>query len=318
MKRVRTLTINPALDLSAATRSVTPTEKLRCHDVRRDAGGGGINVARVVMRLGGQVEALFPAGGPVGETLARLMRQEGLAYRLIPIAGETREDFTILDEGAGRQYRFVLPGPMLSDAEQAAFLAAAANGNFDIACASGSLPPDVAADFYARLAAQYHRMEKPFLLDTSGPALRAALEVPLDLIKPNLEELGGLMQATLESPASRLAACRSLLRDFPLKAVALSLGPEGALLVTEQGAWQALCPRAQTLSAVGAGDSFMGGLTWALAKGLPPQDMLRIAVAAGTATVMTPGTELCHAADVWRLRDQVELREIPLSSAVPA
>jgi len=314
MTRVRTLTINPALDLSAATEAVTPTEKLRCHDVRRDAGGGGINVARVMARLGGQVEALFPAGGPVGETLARLMRQEGLAYRLIPIAGETREDFTILDESAGRQYRFVLPGPVLDEAEQATFLAAAAAGDFDIACASGSLPPGVAADFYARLAERFHQTGKRFLLDTSGPALRAALNAPVDLIKPNLKELGGLTGTGLESPASQLAACRSLLRDHPLKAVALSLGPDGAMLVTEQGAWHARCQMTRTLSTVGAGDSFMGGLTWALAEGLPPEDMLRVAAAAGTATVMTPGTELCHAADVWRLRDLVELREIPLAA----
>ena len=315
MKRIRTLTINPALDLSAATDAVIPTEKLRCRAVRRDAGGGGINVARVVKRLGGDVEAVFPAGGPCGDILMRLVQQDGLPLCSVPIAGETREDFTILDESAGRQYRFVLPGPVLGEAERSAFLAAATEGSYDIACASGSLPPDTPVDFYARLAFQYHQAGKRFLLDTAGAALRAALGAPLYLIKPNLKELGGLLQAPLDDHLSQLAACRSLLKEFPLDAVALSLGADGALLVMRQGAWHAQCPQIKALSTVGAGDSFMGGLVWALAAGLTPSDMLRCAVAAGTAAVMTPGTELCHAVDVWRLRDQVQLREIaPLAT----
>lgn len=313
MKSIRTLTLNPALDICATTDSVIPTEKLRCRDVRRDAGGGGINVARVVKRLGGDVEAIFPAGGPCGEILERLLAQEGIRFHAIPIAGETREDFTFLDKNAGRQYRFIFPGPVLSEAEWKSCLVEAITGRFDIACASGSLPPEAPTDQYARLALQYHQGGKKFLLDTAGPALLAAIKVPLYLIKPNLSELSSLLQRPLESEMARLSACEKLLADFPLEAVALSLGAEGAMLVTRQGAWQANCPPAEPVSTVGAGDSFMGGLAWALAVGLPPQDMLRCATAAGTAAVMTPGTELCHAADVWHLRQQVALREIHLS-----
>lgn len=316
MKRVRTLTMNPALDLSAVTDSVTPTEKLRCRAVRRDAGGGGINVARVVKRLGGEVEAIFPSGGACGDSLARMMRQEGLKFQSVAIAEETREDFTIVDESAGRQYRFVLPGPELSETEWGACLALATEGAFEIACASGSLPPGAPTDLYARLAAQYHRDNRQFLLDTAGPALAAALKEPLTLIKPNLKELSGLLKTPLIGQASQLTACRSLLEAHPLEAIALSLGADGALLVSRRHAWHAPCPPTVAVSTVGAGDSFMGGLVWALASGLPWQDMLRCAVAAGSAAVMTPGTELCHAPDVWRLRGQIEVREIPLPDII--
>lgn len=313
MKSIRTLTLNPALDISATTDSVIPTEKLRCRDVRRDAGGGGINVARVIKRLGGDVEATFPAGGPCGEILTRLLTQEGMRFNAVSIEGETREDFTFLDKSAGRQYRFIFPGPVLSEGEWGSCLAEALRGRFDIACASGSLPPEAPTDQYARLALQYHLSGKKFLLDTAGSALLAAVKVPLYLIKPNLKELSSLFQRPLESEMARLSACKRLLADFPLEAVALSLGAEGAMLVTRQGAWQANCPPTQPISTVGAGDSFMGGLAWALAADLPPEDMLRCATAAGTAAVTTPGTELCHAVDVWRLRQLVTLREIQLS-----
>ena len=312
MKRIRTLTLNPAVDISATTDSVIPSEKLRCRAVRRDAGGGGINVARVVKRLGADVEAVFPAGGPGGQILSQLLRQEELDFHAIPIAGETREDFTILDESAGRQYRFVFPGPALKGEEWKACLAATTGGEFDITCASGSLPPDAPVDIYAQLAAQCHQRGEKFLLDTSGPALEAALQAPVYLIKPNLRELSGLLNKPLESEKSKLHACLSLLETFQLEAVALSLGADGAFLVMRHGAWHAICPQTQPISTVGAGDSFMGGLVWALATGLSPQDMLRCAVAAGTAAVITPGTELCHAADVWRLRQQVQLRDIQL------
>lgn len=312
MKRIRTLTLNPALDISAATEAIVPTEKLRCHAIRRDAGGGGINVARVIKRLGGEVEAIFPAGGPCGETLCRLLKQEGIHFRPIQIMNETREDFTFSDETSGQQYRFVFPGPILDKGELQACLATAAEGPFDIACASGSLPPDAPVDCYARIAALYHRQGRKFLLDTSGPALQAAIKAPVYLIKPNLKELSGIVHGRLESQKAKLAACMELLANYPLEAVALSLGAEGALLVTRAGAWHAVCPKVRAISTVGAGDSFTGGLVWALAAELPPQDMLRCAVAAGTAAVLTPGTELCHAPDVWRLRQQVELREIEL------
>src|SRR5579872_2345788 len=117
MADIVTLTMNPAIDLSVSVERVAPFHKLRAASDRRDPGGGGINVARVVKRLGGDVTAMFPAGGALGELLRRLVDAEGISALTTTIAGETREDFTVLERATGAQYRFVLPGPFLAESE---------------------------------------------------------------------------------------------------------------------------------------------------------------------------------------------------------
>jgi 6-phosphofructokinase 2 len=306
--------MNPALDVSAAAAAVVPTEKVRCHASRRDPGGGGINVARVIERLGGKVEAIYPAGGPAGQILCNLLARQGIKSQLIAIAGETREDITILDEGAGRQYRFILPGPELSEAEWQTCLQAVEKAPPGLACASGSLPPGIPNDFYARFASTANRAGQKAFLDTSGDALREALKAPLFLIKPNLEELAGLVDDELTNETAQLKACRAVLARSKLEAIALTLGPQGALLVTRKNAYRARSSSVQPLSTVGAGDSFMGALIWALAAEMEWAEALRVAVAAGTAAVLTEGTELCHAADVHRLGGQITVGELELSA----
>ena len=145
-QHVVTLTMNPALDLSAAVGKVEPIHKLRCTEPRRDPGGGGINVARVLRRLGGDVSAVFPVGGLAGAELEALMQAEGVHAVPVAIAGDTREDVTIMETTSGRQYRFVMPGPTLSAAEQTRCLDALVlpHGGADLVVASGSLPPGVA------------------------------------------------------------------------------------------------------------------------------------------------------------------------------
>ncbi len=118
MHPIATLTMNPALDLATTTERVGHTHKLRCGPPRTDPGGGGINVARVVKVLGGEATAVYPAGGPYGAALHASLDRLGLAQRVVPIAGTTRESFTVTETSTGDQYRFVLPGPTLSDMEQ--------------------------------------------------------------------------------------------------------------------------------------------------------------------------------------------------------
>lgn len=314
MEPIITLTINPALDVSAAAAEVVPTEKVRCHGSRRDPGGGGINVARVVKRLGGNVTAIYPAGGPAGQVLCNLLARQDIKSQLIDIAGETREDITILDERAGRQYRFILPGPELSETEWQACLSAVEKAPPGFACASGSLPPGVPSDFYARFACTANRAGQKAFLDTSGDALREALKSPIFLIKPNLKELAALVDEELTDEAAQLKACRAVLARSTLEAVALTLGPQGALLVTRKNAYRARSSSIQSLSTVGAGDSFMGAMIWALAAAMGWAEALRIAVAAGTAAVLTEGTELCHSADVHRLSRQVTVSELAMNA----
>ncbi|TNE63100.1 MAG: 1-phosphofructokinase family hexose kinase [Alphaproteobacteria bacterium] len=311
MKKILTLTMNPAVDVATDVEHVQPTRKLRCGPARRDAGGGGINVARVLKRLGAPVTALFPAGGSIGALLEKLVEAEDVPCRAVPIDGETRENFTATEK-SGDQFRFVLAGPALAAAEWHACLFATEDelAEGDILVASGSLPPGAPTDFYARAALVAHTAGARFILDTAGDALKAALGAGVSLVKPNLRELQDLTGETLVDEASQLAACRALVADGKTEAVALSLGADGALLVTADGAWRARGPDEKVASAVGAGDSFVAGLAWALADGKSMDEALRAGMAAGTAAVLTPGTELCHARDVDRLLAAIRIEAI--------
>lgn len=312
-----TLTLNPALDVSTSVPRVVPAHKLRCAAPRLDPGGGGINVARVIHRLGGPVLAVFPAGGPAGRRLTALLAAEGAPVCATAIAGETRESFTVRDEGDGAEYRFVLPGPTLSQAEQdrclAEAIAAAAPGGLLVA--SGSLPPGMAPERMADLARRATARDLRLAVDCSGEPLAAALAAGVHLVKPNLRELSELVGRPLPDPDARLRACRDLIAGGGADIVALSLGAEGALLVTANQAWTAPGLAIQPVSTVGAGDSFLGGLLWALGQGLRLADGLRHAVAAGSAALLSPGTDLCRREDVMRLAERVRVTPAGASAA---
>ena len=317
MARILTITMNPAIDVSTAVAEVIPAQKLRCAGVRRDPGGGGINVARVARRLGSEVTAFYPIGGCIGQLLRRLVEKENIRSIAISIRQETREDFTALETATGNQFRFVLPGPQLSRVEWVSCLDAIASfrPRPDFIAVSGSLPPGAPTDFYAQIAAIARHWAVPMALDTSGPPLKAATEHGVDILKPNLRELRELTGKPLADEASWLEACRTLVAAGKAQIVALTLGHRGALLVTCRGAWRAGPLAIKPASTVGAGDSFLGAMIWALSSGRPTKDAFRYGVAAGSAALLAPGTELCYAADVRRLFSQVDIKPVARTSA---
>lgn len=307
-----TFTMNPAIDVSAAVARVVPRHKLRCTSVRRDPGGGGINVARVVARLGSDVRAIYPVGGPIGDLLRRLVDAEAVASRTIALSQDTRESFTVGEEETGKQYRFVLPGPELTSDECGQCLAAVAQirpaPTFFIA--SGSMPTGVPDDFLARAARAAKALGAKVVVDTSGQALAAVLEEGLFLIKPNLRELQELVGSPLNGPEQQLAAARSLIEKRAVETVALTLGHLGALLVTQRQAFYAPALPVTPVSVVGAGDSFLGAMVWSLDEGQGIEEAFRHGVAAGSAALLSAGTGLCKAEDVRRLYPQVHLQRL--------
>jgi len=312
MRDIVTITMNPAIDVSTSVGQVEPVRKLRCTAARRDPGGGGVNVARVVGRLGGEVLAIYPAGGVIGRLLTELIAAEQAPSLPVAIAGETREDFTVIETTTGREYRFILPGPRLSAAEWRACLEAAfASGPAPrFLVASGSLPPGVPDDFQARLAAAARAAGTRMVLDSSGPALKAALAAGVYLVKPNLREMQELTGETLADDPGRLAAARRIIAAGGAEMVALTLGDAGALLVAADRAWRAPALAIRPVSSVGAGDSFLGAMVWALADGRAPEEALRYGMAAGSAALLRPGTELCRPADVRRLLPLVQIEAL--------
>lgn len=307
MPDILTITMNPALDVSTSTDAVMATHKLRCAPQKLHPGGGGINVARVLHRLGGHCMALYPAGGFKGQILKQLLDEEQVRSHCITIADETRESFSVLETSTGRDFRFVLPGPDLTHHEWQACL------NFvselSTPCryivASGSLPPGVPVDFYAQLADLARARGSLMVLDTSGPALAAALAQGVFLVKPSLRELRELTGQALDTAQEQRNAARQLIKTGQAQIVALSLGAEGALLVTAEQALRARSLPVQVVSSIGAGDSFVGGLLWALNRHADLEQAFRYGIAAGAAALLSPGTALCQAADVERLHSDV-------------
>jgi 6-phosphofructokinase 2 len=305
MKPIVTLTLNPAIDASCQADEVRPIHKIRTSHERYDPGGGGINVARVIRELGAEAFAVYCAGGLTGQAFDQMVDRAGLARRAIPIAGLTRVSHNVFERKSGLEYRFVPEGPALAEAEWQAALAEIDTLDFDYLVASGSLPQGVPADFYARLARRVRAKGGRLVLDTSGEALRLALAEGVHLIKPSRGELERLLGRPLREPGALAAAARQLVDDGRVEIVTVSLGADGALLAPREEGVQLHSPAVETRSAVGAGDAFVGGMALGLAEGRTPRDAFALALAAGTATVLTMGTELCRRADVLRLHRQI-------------
>jgi 6-phosphofructokinase 2 len=299
-RSIVTLTINPALDISTSTPRVVSEHKLRCGPSRIDPGGGGVNVARTIHRLGGEALAIYAAGGLTGATYRQLLEAEGVPSLAVSLAGTTRESFTVDETDSGEQFRFVLQGPELSEGEWQGCLATLAEaivpGGYVVA--SGSLPPGVPTDFYARVARLAHQHDARSIVDTSGEALEAALAEGVYLVKPSRRELSELVDRELTSEQSEVDAASELVARGSAELVGLTLGKAGAVLASASGVIRLPVPEVHVQSVVGAGDAFLGAFVWRLSQGRDSESAFRSAVAAGSATAAKPATDLCALADV--------------------
>ena len=307
MDRIATLTFSPSLDSATTTPRIYPEGKLRCSAPRFEPGGGGINVARAIRRLGGKSLAIYPAGGATGEHLTGLLQAEGVEVDVESTADWTRQNLHVLARLSGEQYRFVMPGAALQ-AEEIHGLRqkVAALPAHSLLVLSGSLPPgmDVADLVDILVFAKQNRLR--CVVDSSGAALAAAVaEGGLSLIKPNLAELGELTGLPLDSPAAIVAAARQLIARRACRRVVVSLGPQGAMGVTADESLQVVPPPVKHLSTVGAGDSMVGAMCLKLAAGAGLGEMVRFGVAAGTAATLRQGTQLCDPQATNRLYQQI-------------
>jgi 6-phosphofructokinase 2 len=302
--RIVTLTLNPALDMSSEAETVRHTHKVRTSNEVMEPGGGGINVARILSRLGDDVTALFLGGGATGGVLEELLDRGGVRHRMIPIADDTRLSFTVVERTTGKEYRFVPEGPEVSDAEQAQAFDAAVSQPCDYFVASGSLPRGVREDFYVRLCTAVTDRGARFVLDTSGAPLAAALEAGgLFLVKPCKRELEGFIGREL-SREELAEEAKRLVASGKAENVALTLGGEGAVLASAEGLIELPALPVKACSTVGAGDSFVAGMVHGFAVGRSAPEALRVGLAAGAAAVLSCGSELARPEDLERLVGQ--------------
>ena len=301
-----TLTLNPALDKSTSVQHLVPEQKLRCEPMQLDAGGGGINVSKGIAKLGGSSTAVFPIGGHNGNTLKEIVENAGIKTHVIDIASETRENIAVNEIKTNQQFRFTLPGAPLKPEDADACLAAALSLNPEILVASGSLPPGVPETYYEKVAVAAGKKGIKFILDTSGKPLQAAADQGLFLLKPNLGELSALSGVENLEMNQVDDAALEIIRQGKCEVVVVSLGPQGALLVTKDGFEHIPAPMVTKKSTVGAGDSMVAGMVWALSTGKSYREMVQTGVACGSAATMNAGTQLFEKKEMLRLLEWIK------------
>jgi 6-phosphofructokinase 2 len=299
MRRILTVTLNPALDLSTETARVSANVKLRCAEPRADPGGGGVNVSRAIRQLGGRSDALIAAGGPTGARLVELLKMEGLAPSPLPVGAETRISLSVSDLEDRAQYRFVMPGPLWSarDLSAAAERVAQSARTGDLVIVSGSLPPGAPPDWPLALARRLRAARAHVLLDTSGAPLTAAAAArdgALAVLRMDDEEAEALHGGLLSDAAATADFAARLVAEGAVGVTAVARGAEGSVVADATGRWLCAPPKVAVVSAVGAGDSFVAAFAMALAEGRPTPEACAAGVAAAAAAVTTPGTRLCE------------------------
>ncbi|MDZ7720292.1 MAG: 1-phosphofructokinase family hexose kinase [Balneolaceae bacterium] len=295
--RVLTITMNPAVDVNSEADKVVTNQKVRCEKPDYDPGGGGINVARVLTRLGIQANAFYLAGGITGEYLTYLLDEENVPHKHSKINGMTRENTSVIDRNTGEQYRFVFPGPTIENAEWKNTLDWIEENlnDFDIVVGSGSLPPGVPTDFYSMVGSIVLENGKEFILDTSGDFLSEGLKNGATYIKPNQEEFEELKK---QKEADSMDDLLEQLFSQGVENVIYTLGSEETKLINKNGSTSFKPPQIEVNSSIGAGDSFVGGLVAGLVTGMSTRDAVLFGIATAASTLKSFGTDLCELEDV--------------------
>ena len=301
--------MTPSLDLFGTTDRLVEDAKTRCRETSREPGGGGINVARNLHLLGDRVHAVFPAGGSNGDMIETMLRSESISCQRIPVNHATRQNLALTETATGRMYHLVFPGAELSEAEWRACQSAIRHAS-DSTCylvLSGSLPPRVPEDFYARLADEAAQHSIRVVLDTSGRPLEPTLDTGVYLAKLNRKELAQLGYSGDWSPESQLALMAELVQQGAATLLVVTQGDKGALMATAGGEkLQVIPPHVDMVSHVGAGDSFVSMMVHSLNQGSAESEALAYGVAAAAATVSTPGNRIPDQARVEALFARVK------------
>ncbi|GAA4873176.1 1-phosphofructokinase family hexose kinase [Saccharopolyspora cebuensis] len=280
---ITTVTANLALDVTYRLDRLTPDRVHRARSVRQRAGGKGVNVARVLRRLGYETRVVGLVGGATGEAIRADLDAAGLPHELVEIGGESRRTVALVSDD-GQATLINEPGPGVADREWAELgeVVRRVGGRSAAVVFAGSLPPGVADDGYARLIARVGARGVPTVLDTSGAALRRGVAARPDVVKPNAEELAELTGAVGPREGARV------LRDLGAGSAVVSLGGAGLLAVTDAGSWRAEPSRQVSGNPTGAGDAVVAALAGGLVTRAPWPDRLREAVAASAAAVAAP------------------------------
>lgn len=307
MKKIITLTVNPALDLYTTVEKLEPEKKMKSKPPTKDAGGGGVNVSRVLKRLGVEARAIYTRGGYTGQIYEELLKSEGIDQDPLEVKNDLRQNFAVSETSSGNIFRFGFPGAELKEEELEAVRKKIEEiDEAEYLIASGSLPPNAPKDFYSRIAKLAKDKGLKFILDTSGDPLKEILKEGAYLIKPNAEELEQLTGKKADNEEDQKKVLREVLEDHPIEIIVLSLGPKGAILATRDNITHFPAPKVDFISSIGAGDSMVAGIVCSLSQGNSLEDAVMFGLACGSATIKSPGTELLTKQDAESLYEELK------------
>ncbi|MBL0135217.1 MAG: 1-phosphofructokinase family hexose kinase [Chitinophagaceae bacterium] len=296
-----TITLNPCIDKSSVVPLMKPESKLRCTDVVHEAGGGGINVSKALKKLDVPSVALFPAGGHNGNMLCSLLKESGILFHAVDSKVETRENWIVLEESTNHQFRFTFPGREVIEQTIITLVDHIRSFSPTYIVASGSLPPGLPDYFYGLIVKTAAAVGAKCIVDTSGPALQALKGKKAYMIKPNIGELCRMLNIERLEKNEVDDAAKQIIRDGFAQVVVVSMGPDGAWLVSEEEQHFVSSPPVEKKSTVGAGDSMVAGITYALQKGANLKEALQWGISCGSAATMNPGTNLFKKEDAEKL-----------------
>lgn len=302
---ILTITLNPCIDKSSTVQKFEPETKLRCTNVLHEAGGGGINVSKALLKLQQASIAMFASGGHNGNMLCSLLQQQHIQFHNINTHVETRENWVMQETESNQQFRFTFPGVAVEEAAIKTLIDEISNFSPTYIVASGSLPIGLPNHFYGLIAQTATALGAKCIIDTSGAALAALKGKNAYLIKPNIGELCSLLNVTHIDKHEVDDAAQQIVTDGFATLVAVSMGPEGAWLVSATEKHFAAAPAVLKKSTVGAGDSMVAGLTYMLQKNQSLKECINFGVACGSAATMNTGTQLFNQTDVYALFEKM-------------
>lgn len=304
---IATITLNPSLDRTVTVHGLMVGESNRWASLHHYAGGKGIDVSRAIHEMGGQTIAYGFIGGHEGRTVEVLLDEEGVPFSFTPIEQETRTNFIIADTEANRQTIINAPGPRISKRELERFYRKMRQVQRpDLLVAGGSVPPGIPTNIYYGIISEARSFKIKTILDTAGQWLEEGIKAKPYLIKPNIHEAEELLKVELPTEESITKAALNLV-EMGTEIAVISRGKDGIVAATNGKVFKAVPPPLKVRSAVGAGDCTIAGLALKLAYGETLVEACRLAVAMGSAAVLTPGTELAHRADVEKLLPQIKV-----------
>lgn len=302
---ILTITLNPCIDKSSRVETMKPESKLRCTEVVNEPGGGGINVSKALQKLDTPSVALFPAGGHNGNMLCSLLKEEGILFHAVDTKTETRENWIVLETSTNNQYRFTFPGREVQEETIRTLIEQIRSFSPSYVVASGSLPPGLPDYFYGLIVKNATAVGAKCIIDTSGPALQALKGKHAYLIKPNIGELCKMLNVEWLDKKEVPGAAQQAIADGFAEIIVISMGAEGAWLVSKDQRYFVTAPPVEKKSTVGAGDSMVAGITYLLQKKKPLKEALRFGVACGSAATMNDGTQLFNMTDAERLFTEI-------------